>query len=153
MVQDVLRAGGRPQGEKVVIRIGERSPPADGHESRVTDLGEDHNGRRLFRFAVPCKQSSEGRTDVTRLRPSAVRIGMDTLEVDATAQRPLLLAAAASALLVAVSIISANIIGELPEALWFIFVPVGMLGGAVTCVTCLALAFVRRPRKSGLQSP
>jgi hypothetical protein len=41
-IKDMRRACGRPQGEKPVIRIGEASPAADRHETRVTVFGKDH---------------------------------------------------------------------------------------------------------------
>ena len=40
--EDVRRARCRPQGEELVIRIGESSAAADRHETRVADLREDH---------------------------------------------------------------------------------------------------------------
>ena len=41
-VQDVLGARCRPQGQALVIRIGEGPTAADRHETRVADFGEDH---------------------------------------------------------------------------------------------------------------
>src|SRR5437773_5113387 len=41
-VEDVLRARCRPQGEEVVIRIGEGPTAADRHEARVALFREDH---------------------------------------------------------------------------------------------------------------
>src|SRR6266571_4302210 len=41
-VEDVLRARCRPQGEELVIRIGEGPTAADGHETRVAVFREDH---------------------------------------------------------------------------------------------------------------
>jgi hypothetical protein len=43
--KDVLRAHCRPQGEEVVIRIGEGSTSADCHETRVAVFREDHTCR------------------------------------------------------------------------------------------------------------
>jgi hypothetical protein len=40
--KDVLRARGRPQGEKVVIRLGESATAADRHETRVPHFWQDH---------------------------------------------------------------------------------------------------------------
>ncbi|BAH51182.1 hypothetical protein ROP_29350 [Rhodococcus opacus B4] len=40
--QNVLRARCRPQGEELVVRVGEGSTAADRHEARVSDLREDH---------------------------------------------------------------------------------------------------------------
>ena len=75
------------------------------------------------------------------------------LESDARSDRRLLVAAAASALVIVASVVTATIIGELPEALWLLLVPIGIFGGIVACATCLALALVRRFGRSGLQSP
>src|SRR6266566_5293274 len=41
-VKDVLGARCRPQGEKVVIRIGQGPTAADRHETRVAVFREDH---------------------------------------------------------------------------------------------------------------
>ena len=41
-VQDVLRTGGRPQGQELVIRIDERPTAADGDEARVALFGKDY---------------------------------------------------------------------------------------------------------------
>src|SRR5207245_5501003 len=41
-VEDVLRARCRPQGEELVIRIGEGPTAADRHETRVAVFREDH---------------------------------------------------------------------------------------------------------------
>jgi hypothetical protein len=47
--EDVLRARCRPQGEEVVIRIGERPTAADRHETTVAVLREDQlAGTRLL---------------------------------------------------------------------------------------------------------
>src|SRR2546421_9604419 len=40
--EDVLRARCRPQGEELVIRIGEGPTTADRHETRVAVFREDH---------------------------------------------------------------------------------------------------------------
>ena len=42
-VKDVLRARCRPQGEELVIRIGEGPTAADRHETRVAVFREDHS--------------------------------------------------------------------------------------------------------------
>jgi len=53
--KDVLRARCCPQGEKVVIGIGEGPTAADRHEARVPNLREDHGWRSLLAFAQhPC---------------------------------------------------------------------------------------------------
>jgi len=41
-VKDVLRARGSPQGEEMVVGIGESPTTSDRHEARVPDLREDH---------------------------------------------------------------------------------------------------------------
>jgi hypothetical protein len=50
-VEDVLGARCRPQGEEVVIRIGEGPAAADRHETRVALLREDHS-QHPFRWSV-----------------------------------------------------------------------------------------------------
>jgi len=47
-VKDVLRARCRPQGEELVIRIGEGPTAADRYETRVTVFREDHNAHLLL---------------------------------------------------------------------------------------------------------
>ena len=42
VVKYVLCARCRPQGEEMVVRIGERPTAADSHETRVANFGEDH---------------------------------------------------------------------------------------------------------------
>ncbi|MBI5297590.1 MAG: hypothetical protein HY869_19090 [Chloroflexi bacterium] len=42
-VQNVLRARGRPQGEKPMLQIRERPAAADGDEAGVAVLGENHS--------------------------------------------------------------------------------------------------------------
>src|SRR5207248_10382396 len=46
-VEDVLRARCRPQGEELVIRIGEGPTAADRHETRVAVFREDHTQQPL----------------------------------------------------------------------------------------------------------
>ena len=43
-MQDVLRAQSCPQGEKVMVRIGQRSAAADRDETRVALFRKDHEG-------------------------------------------------------------------------------------------------------------
>ena len=50
------------------------------------------------------------------------------------AERRWQMATAVGAAIVALSILTAVVIGELPDALWVIVVPVGMLGGAVVTI-------------------
>src|SRR5687768_2757057 len=42
-IEDVLRARCRPQGEELMIRIGEGPTATDRHETRVADFREDHS--------------------------------------------------------------------------------------------------------------
>src|SRR5437899_3904624 len=46
-IEDVLRARCRPQGEQLVIRIGERPTAADRYETTVAVLREDHTSGAL----------------------------------------------------------------------------------------------------------
>src|SRR5262249_7651121 len=57
-VKDVLRARCRPQGEELVIRIGERPTAADRHETRVAVFREDHTSTPSGRI---CPTSSTTR--------------------------------------------------------------------------------------------
>jgi hypothetical protein len=43
VVEHVLRAVGRPDGEKPMVVVLEGSAATDGDEPRIPDLGEDHN--------------------------------------------------------------------------------------------------------------
>jgi hypothetical protein len=54
--------------------------------------------------------------------------------------------AVASAMVVVVCIVIGTILGDLPDALWVLLVPVGMLGGALVCVVSLGVFFARRVR-------
>src|SRR4029077_10203070 len=49
-VKDVLRACRRPQGEELVIRIGEGPTAADRHETRVAVFREDHHAPLLLSY-------------------------------------------------------------------------------------------------------
>jgi hypothetical protein len=40
--EDVLRAGGRPEGEKVMIGVGEGPAATDRREARIPDRRKDH---------------------------------------------------------------------------------------------------------------
>jgi len=51
-VKDVLRARCRPQGEELVIRVGEDPTTADRHETRVAVFREDH-AQHPFRSRLP----------------------------------------------------------------------------------------------------
>src|SRR5579859_4350353 len=51
-VKDVLRARYRPQGEELVIRVGEDPTTADRHETRVAVFREDH-AQHPFRSRLP----------------------------------------------------------------------------------------------------
>ena len=61
-------------------------------------------------------------------------------------QRFLTLAAVSATVLV-VSVIIANILGELPEALWLLLVPIGMWAAGIACATFLVKALAPRLRR------
>jgi hypothetical protein len=46
-VENMLCARCRPQNEKLVVRVGEDPTAADRHETRISDLREDH-GRNFY---------------------------------------------------------------------------------------------------------
>lgn len=58
----------------------------------------------------------------------------------------LLVVAGASAAIVIVSIVIGTILGELPEAVWVLLVPIGMLGAGLVCVVSLGMFFAQRRR-------
>lgn len=58
----------------------------------------------------------------------------------------LLVVAGASAAIVIVSIVIGTILGELPEAVWVLLVPIGMLGAGLVCVVSLGMFFAHRRR-------
>ena len=58
--------------------------------------------------------------------------------------RGLLAVACVSATVLVLSIVYANVKGELSELAWLFVVPIGMLGAAVLCVASLGTLFVRR---------
>jgi len=58
----------------------------------------------------------------------------------------LLVVAGASAAIVVVSIVIGTILGEFPEALWVLLVPIGMLGAGLVCVVSLGMFFAQRGR-------
>ena len=58
----------------------------------------------------------------------------------------LLVVAVTSAAIVVVSIVIGTILGELPEALWVLLVPIGMLGAGLVCVVSLGMFFTQRER-------
>ena len=62
-------------------------------------------------------------------------------------ERRALAVAAISAAVVVACILTGVIVGELPDLMWVLLVPVGMLGGTVTCAFALALAFRARYRR------
>ncbi len=47
-VHHVLGTRGRPQGEQLIVGVGERAPAADGDHARVAVFGEDHGGTCPF---------------------------------------------------------------------------------------------------------
>jgi len=58
----------------------------------------------------------------------------------------LLVVAVTSAAIVVVSIVIGTILGDLPEALWVLLVPIGMLGAGLVCVVSLGMFFAERGR-------
>jgi len=60
-------------------------------------------------------------------------------------QTPLVVAVA-SATVVVMSIVIGSILGDIPEALWVLLVPIGLFGGGLVCVVSLGVHFVRRAR-------
>ena len=78
-VKDVLRARCRPQGEELVIRIGEGSTAADRHETRVAVFREDHTQHPSTRNCptpntmFPAPAFSVTRTKQTSNRPRSER--------------------------------------------------------------------------------
>jgi len=58
----------------------------------------------------------------------------------------LLVVAGANAAIVVVSIVIGTILGEFPEALWVLLVPIGMLGAGLVCVVSLGMFFAQRGR-------
>ena len=57
-----------------------------------------------------------------------------------------LVVAIASATVVVISIVIGTVLGDIPDALWVLLVPVGLLGGSLVCVVSLAVFFARRTR-------
>src|SRR5579885_2473575 len=47
-VKNMLRAGCRPEGKEMVVRIGESSTPADGDKTRVADFREDNTQHPFY---------------------------------------------------------------------------------------------------------
>ncbi|MCA1673711.1 MAG: hypothetical protein LC799_16430 [Actinobacteria bacterium] len=59
-------------------------------------------------------------------------------------ERGWLTVAAVSATVVVLSIATGMVLGgDIPEALWFLLVPIGMLGGSVVAVIALVMVFAR----------
>ena len=70
--------------------------------------------------------------------------------------RTWLTVAGVSAAVVALSIVSANIIGGesgLPEVVWLLIVPIGMFGAGVVCVVSLGMALARAHEVASGTSP
>ena len=75
------------------------------------------------------------------------------LDVIDRGDRRLLISAAIGATAVLISVIIANVLGELPDPLWFLCVPIGLLGGGITCLVSLVLLLIRRASASVRQRP
>lgn len=75
-VENVLRALRSPQGQAPVVRISERATPADGDQTRIADLWQDHANslpvsvtRRVATFGAPprrCRFPARRRTPSPR---------------------------------------------------------------------------------------
>lgn len=72
-IQDVLSAGGGPEGQKLVIRVGERAAAADRHQARVADAGKDHARTLPARSSPPAFVGS--RTTIRLWRWTDLRLG------------------------------------------------------------------------------
>jgi hypothetical protein len=57
-----------------------------------------------------------------------------------------LVVAIASATVVVISIVIGTVLGDIPDALWVLLVPIGLLGGGLVCVASLVVFFTRRAR-------
>jgi hypothetical protein len=60
VLQDMLGAGGRPQGKEPMIRVGERPTPTDGHQTRIAHPRENHT-QRIARTPAGSAPSEAGR--------------------------------------------------------------------------------------------
>jgi hypothetical protein len=66
VMQHVLRAVGRPDRQKAVIAILEAAAPTHGDESRVPDLGEDHEFANLSLVAAEVSRIGLRRTVLSK---------------------------------------------------------------------------------------
>jgi hypothetical protein len=65
--------------------------------------------------------------------------------INRRSQNPLIVAVA-SATVVVMSIVIGTILGDIPDALWVLLVPIGLLGGGLVCLISLGVFFARRAR-------
>ena len=67
----MLSAGGGPEGQELVVTVGERPASADRHQTLVTDAGQDH----LFSMSPPHTDVGRPRDQVpgppTRTKPDS----------------------------------------------------------------------------------
>ncbi len=66
----MLGAGGRPQSQELMVRVGEGSAPTEGDETRVANFGEDHS---CTRPVAPAQRSAL--FEVARAEPGQRRFG------------------------------------------------------------------------------
>jgi hypothetical protein len=62
-------------------------------------------------------------------------------------QTPLVVAVVSAAIVVT-SIVIGTIVGEFPEALWVLLVPIGTFAAGLVCLVSLVVLFTRRARRT-----
>jgi hypothetical protein len=81
---------------------------------------------------------------VTKIR---VRWYKRLVAMNRRSQTPLVVAVA-SAVVVVISIVIGTVLDDIPDALWVLLVPVGLLGGGLVCLVSLGVFFTRRARRA-----
>jgi hypothetical protein len=66
-MQNVLGARGRPQSEEPMVEVRERPPAADGDETRVAVLGEDHGTNHICGRTCPNWRGATYARDVLKI--------------------------------------------------------------------------------------
>jgi hypothetical protein len=51
-------------------------------------------------------------------------------------------------MVVVICIVIGTVLDDIPDALWVLLVPVGLLGGALVCLVSLGVFFTRRARRA-----
>lgn len=94
--QNVLRARGSPQSQKVVIGIGESPTTTDRHETKIPHLRENHDVHSLLRAAVrrlpavcPGDRSAAWPTNALHTRECRSSLHLDSERTTAETQRNL----------------------------------------------------------------